>query len=246
MPGAGEPQRAGTDPAGHLRLAVEHASRRCDAILLTGDLAAHAGTDAEYDRLVDVLTAATVPVWLAAGNHDAPMRLRERFSLPGAGDRLDYIAGAIGGLRVVVIDTSREGRVDGALDASQCEWLAATIADGEPTLVALHHPCVPLVGEAPAMLRLDDDSIGRLTAVVRDSPIVALVTGHAHATVFTSLAGVPVVICPSSSHEFGFFEGDDMYLPGPPHYLEHSWGPGGTDFLTRVVTVDDAGRRPMR
>jgi len=85
VPGVGEPQRAGTGPAGHLHLAVEHASRRCDAILLNGDLAAHAGSDAEYGRLADVLSAAAVSVWLGAGNHGAPARLRERFSLPGTG-----------------------------------------------------------------------------------------------------------------------------------------------------------------
>jgi hypothetical protein len=96
------------------------------------------------------------------------------------------------------------------------------------------------------MLRLDDESIERLAMAVRGRNVLALVTGHAHATVFTTLAGVPVVICPSSSHEFGFFEGDGTYLPGPPHYLEHSWDEGGANLLTRVITVDDASRRPMR
>ena len=38
----------GSDPVGNLSRAIAHASARAEAIVITGDLAARAGTDAEY------------------------------------------------------------------------------------------------------------------------------------------------------------------------------------------------------
>jgi 3',5'-cyclic AMP phosphodiesterase CpdA len=154
------------------------------------------------------------------------------------------------GARLVVLDSTRPGREDGALDAEQLEWLAAQLGS-TPAVVAMHHPCVPLGGKAFATIRLDDESIARLretvvTATARAARIHAIVSGHAHMTCFAEFAGVKAIVAPSSAYEFGLVNGAFSYQLGEPQYMEYSWGSDGADFLARVVTVDDSLWRVMR
>src|SRR3954470_13630928 len=90
-----------------------------DAVLVTGDIA-NSGDPAEHARADALLAPLPMPVLKLAGNHDllgAPLR---------------YTAEA-GALRVIVCDTSRPGRDDGALDV---EWVAAQLDDATPTVIA--------------------------------------------------------------------------------------------------------------
>lgn len=249
IPGAGDSTHAGAEPVANLRAALLHASQRCAGILVTGDCAAKAGTDAEYSTFTEVLKSATVPVWLAPGNHDDSPKMQRLFNLPAVNGRCDYTVD-LPGARLVVLDSTRVGREDGALDPAQLDWLAARL-DATPSIIAMHHPCIPLGGRVFATIRLDDDSISGLrgtvtTAVARGARIHAIVSGHAHMTCFAEFAGVKAIVAPSSAYEFGIVDGAFSYQLGEPQYMEYSWGADGSDFLARVVTVDDSLWRPMR
>jgi len=249
IPGRGEATHADAQPVENLRGALAHASQRCSGILITGDCAAKAGTDAEYAAFAEVIATATVPVWLAPGNHDDSAKMQRLFTLPSRAGRCDYVID-LPGARLVVLDSTRPGREDGALDAEQLEWLAAQLGS-TPAVVAMHHPCVPLGGKAFATIRLDDESIARLretvvTATARAARIHAIVSGHAHMTCFAEFAGVKAIVAPSSAYEFGLVNGAFSYQLGEPQYMEYSWGSDGADFLARVVTVDDSLWRVMR
>jgi len=252
IPGAGEASHPDAQPARNLTLALQHASRRCSGIIITGDCAAKAGTDAEYAAFAEVIKAATVPVWLVPGNHDDSAKMQRLFSLPNANGRCDYIVD-VTGARIIVLDSTRLGREDGSLDAAQTDWLAAqldTRTHQAPALIALHHPCIRVGGKAFDSIRLDEESLARLQATLqaatsRGARIHGIITGHAHMTCVGEFAGVRSFVCPSSAYEFGFIDGRFSYQIGEPQYMEYSWGDDGRDFLARVITVDDALWRTM-
>ncbi len=238
IPGPGDELFAGSDPVGNLTKAIRHASQKSHSIVITGDCVARAGTENEYRGFAAALETAGAPVLLCAGNHDESVRMQSIFSLPARNGRLDHVTELPHG-RLVVLDSSRAGREDGALDGDQLQWLDDVLADGEPAVVAMHHPCFALGGPALSSVRLDDASIAGLEQVVARHRVLAVVSGHAHMTVSAPFAGTTAYICPSVAYEFAFRGRDLIYRPGLPQYMEYSWGPGGSGFLARVVTVAD-------
>jgi len=68
--GPGDELFEGSDPVGNLTKALQHASQRSNAVVITGDCVARAGTDNEYRGFSDVLASVDVEVALCAGNHD--------------------------------------------------------------------------------------------------------------------------------------------------------------------------------
>ncbi|MFZ9340616.1 MAG: metallophosphoesterase, partial [Ilumatobacteraceae bacterium] len=164
IPGRGEASHPGADPVGNLTVALAHASQRCAGVVITGDCAAKAGTDTEYSAFAEVIATATVPVWLAPGNHDDSAKMQRLFNLPSVNGRCDYVVDLPGG-RLVVLDSSRLGREDGSLDESQTAWLDEQLA-GRRSLVVMHHPCIRVGGSAFDSIRLDEDSVRRLASVV--------------------------------------------------------------------------------
>lgn len=253
IPGEGEPTHRDATPGKNLLLALEHASRRCQGIIITGDCAAKAGTDSEYAAFAEALKAATVPVWLAPGNHDDSPKMQRLFGLPSVNGRCDYVVD-LPGARLVVMDSTRVGREDGALDPAQLAWLDECLMQqpaNSGAIIAMHHPCIPVGGPAFSNIRLDDVSTTALrssiaTAVQHGIRVHAIVAGHAHMTCFGEFAGVKAIIAPSSAYEFGYVDGAFSYQLGEPQYMEYSWGSTGLDFLARVVSVEDSLWRPLR
>ncbi|MFM8827297.1 MAG: metallophosphoesterase [Actinomycetota bacterium] len=227
----------GSDPVGNLSKAIAHAAARAEVVVITGDLAARAGTDAEYEGVRAVLDSCGTEVLLCAGNHDESRKIRTLFGVEGREGRLDYVRELSGG-RLAVLDSSREGRGDGALDDSQLAWLEGVLSDGAPTLVAMHHPCFAIGGRGLAGVRLDDESVDGLASVVsRHANVLSVVSGHAHMTLSTAFAGTVAHACPSVAYEFDFRGRDLIYRPGLPRYMLYTWSTGGTGFFAREMTV---------
>jgi 3',5'-cyclic AMP phosphodiesterase CpdA len=235
--GANDPLFEGSDPAGNLVAAITHAASRAEVVVITGDLAARAGTDAEYEGVQAVLDAAAVDVLLCAGNHDESRKIQSMFSHVGVDGRLDYVRPLSQG-QLVVLDSSRAGREDGVFDDDQAAWLDEQLAGGEPTLVAMHHPCFSIGGAALAGVRLDDESAERLARVVsRHGNVLSVVSGHAHMTLSAPFAGTIAHACPSVAYEFDFRGRDLIYRPGHPRYMLYTWIGGGKGFFAREITV---------
>ena len=229
-----------SDPVGNLSKAIAHAAQRAEAVIITGDLAARAGTDAEYEGVRAVLDSCGVDVLLCAGNHDESQKIKSLFGVQGRNGRLDYVHELSHG-RLVVLDSARAGRGDGALDADQLSWLDAELSVGAPTVVAMHHPCFSIGGKALAGVRLDDESVDGLESVVsRHNNVLSVISGHAHMTLSTAFAGTVAHACPSVSYEFDFQGRNLMYRPGLPQYMTYTWVDGGAGFFARQVTVAPA------
>src|SRR5690349_8 len=118
-----------------LHQAVEQLSRlgdRLDAIVVTGDVTDLGEPDAY--RLVraalDPLAASTgaALIWVI-GNHDERPVFRRELLGEAPSETPTHRTVAIGGLRVVVLDTSVPGYHHGALDAASLEWLDRVLAE---------------------------------------------------------------------------------------------------------------------
>ena len=117
---------------------------RPDVLLLTGDLVDHGAPD-EYKLLRDLLDQVDIPTYLIPGNHDDRASLvaafRDHEYLPLDGGPLAYTIDDFA-VRLIGLDTLRDGYHDGELDAARLGWLDEQLAAASdaPTLVFMHHP----------------------------------------------------------------------------------------------------------
>lgn len=175
------------------------------------------------------LAPLRAPLFPLPGNHDARAPLREAFGLAGEGEaRVDYAA-ELGPLRLLVLDSTVPGRVEGTLDAAALAWLEAELAAAPrlPTVVATHHP--PLATGIPAWdgINLTAGERAALAEVVARHPQVrAIVGGHLHSPAAATLGGHPVLAAPST------------YLPTAPRFGVDevpTFGPGPGGFVLHVL-----------
>jgi len=238
------------DPTGHLRgrrpaTLLQHGLQQAlaqlravgafpDQLLISGDLCQDESWGG-YRRLGEILRSelpesrpAPTPDGMAApillaGNHDHPQLLRAALG------RQARIAPGLWplepapGWSLLALDSHCAGREGGRLDPAQWAWLEEVLStppEGEPLLVALHHP--PLAIGDPGF-----DAIGlgegeRLLALLAASPRVrGLVFGHVHQHWQGSLPGrpeVPLLGCPSTLIGYG---------PVQPCPLGRATDPGG-------------------
>jgi 3',5'-cyclic AMP phosphodiesterase CpdA len=179
---------------------VRAVRRRPDALLLTGDIADHA-TDEEYEQVRELLAPLGAPVYALPGNHDDRRALRRHFDIPGDEDDPVRYSVDLGALRLVVLDSTRPGQADGALQGDQLEWLDDKLAAAPDrlTLIAMHHP--PMLIGAPPWddIGLDESDRQALGEVIeRHSHVRRIACGHFHSTITGELAGRGVLVVPST------------------------------------------------
>jgi 3',5'-cyclic AMP phosphodiesterase CpdA len=174
-----------------------------DALVHTGDIV-DAGEPAAYGAIrratADVVARRGWPVVWAAGNHDVRAPLREHLlGLPPTDEPLDTVQ-HVRGLRLVALDTSIPGRVEGGLEHAQLDWLRSVLAEPaeQGTVLALHHPPLPV--EVTAMARLHLTGQDRLAAVLAGTDVRAVLGGHLHYATASVLAGIPVFTVPALAY----------------------------------------------
>jgi Icc protein len=171
-----------------------------DAVLLSGDLVDD-GAPGSYARARELLAPLDgLPLHVLPGNHDEREALRNAFALGGAAGEPLIGAAACGDLRLVLCDTVVAGEAGGALGADRLERLAAELAAGAgtPTVLAMHHPPALTGVRAMDAIALAEPDRRALAGLLAANPQVQLVTcGHAHRAMVSSLAGRPVLVCPS-------------------------------------------------
>ncbi len=145
---------------------------------------------------------------------------------------------AVGGLDLVLLDSSVPGKPYGELDAPTLQWLDETLASSRdrPALLFLHHP--PFATGIWHMDRQNLLNAGELESVVGRHPRVRQISaGHVHRATFAMFAGVPATICPASNHAVAL-DLAELRPPGftiePPAFHLHVWFPG--DGFGRVIT----------
>jgi 3',5'-cyclic-AMP phosphodiesterase len=201
-----------------------------DLVVISGDLA-DTPTVEEYEYLKRLLAPLKVRFVGIPGNHDSREMMRAAFPQAYAfssgplNQRVE-----IGGLDLVLLDSSVAGKPHGELDAATLQWLEATLASSpdRPALVFLHHP--PFKTGIWHMDRQNLRNAGELAPVVRRHPRVQLIaTGHVHRATLTMFAGIPTTICPAPNHAVDLDLAElrePSFKLEPPAFHLHSWFPG--------------------
>jgi 3',5'-cyclic-AMP phosphodiesterase len=118
---------------------------------------------------------------------------------PGDTAPLDHVTW-VGGLRIVVLDSTVPGHVHGELSPAQLAWLEAELAEPAPagTVLALHHPPLPTSSRLSAGIQLRDRST--FAAILAGTDVRVVLAGHTHVVSAGTVAGIPVWIGGATSY----------------------------------------------
>ena len=176
---------------------------RPDAIVFTGDLTDLGEPDA-YRALratIDPVAARLgAPVIWVAGNHDErPALRRDLLGLEPTEEPVTAVHD-LGGLRLIVLDTTVPGWHHGDLDEAQLAWLREELGTPAPlgSILAMHHP--PLPSHIPLFDILELRDQARLARVLAGSDVRAILAGHLHYSTSGMFAGVPVSVAAATCY----------------------------------------------
>jgi Icc protein len=202
----GQLQYGAVDTEAGLRLALERLGAvdpAPQALVFTGDLADRA-EPAAYARLREIVEPAAAAmgaevVWVM-GNHDE----RTAYARGLFGEEADVSQDRVhkvDGLRIISLDSTVPGYHHGELTDAQLTWLADVLATPAEhgTLIALHHPPIPLpMLRAAELIELLDQE--RLAAVLEGSDVRGILAGHLHFSTYSLFAGIPVSVASASCY----------------------------------------------
>jgi 3',5'-cyclic AMP phosphodiesterase CpdA len=224
-----------------------------DLVAISGDLA-DTPTAEEYDHLKRLLAPLQLPFVGVPGNHDSRELMRAAFPRAAyafASGPLNQSV-EVGGLDLVLLDSSVPGQPHGELDAPTLQWLEATLASApdRPALLFLHHP--PFITGIWHMDRQNLRNADELASILRRHPRVKLIAaGHVHRATLTMFAGVPTTICPAPNHavdlDLAELRTPSFRVEYPAFHL-HSWFPGegfGSVVTHQVPIGDFDGPHPF-
>jgi 3',5'-cyclic-AMP phosphodiesterase len=210
-----------------------------DFVVISGDLADTPTAD-EYDYLKRLLVPLGLPFAGIPGNHDSRDMMRAAFpegSYAASSGPMNQKL-EVGGLELLLLDSSVPGQPHGELDTESLQWLETALASSadRPALVFLHHP--PFIAGIWHMDRQNLQNAGELAPIIRRHPRVQLIaTGHVHRATLTTFAGVPTTICPAPNHAVDLDLAhlrEPSFKIEPPAFHLHTWFPG--DGFGHVVT----------
>lgn len=162
-------------------------------VAISGDLT-HRGDAESYRLLAGRLDRIAAPKVLALGNHDTRGAFRA-VMLGQTGEAPHAHQAVIAGVHVIALDTLVPGRIGGALDAGQFDFLADAL-DAHPDLpkiVVMHHP--PAVDPDSDLIwhSLTPADSARLAGMIAGR-VAGVLCGHVHVPRVSHWHGVPVVV----------------------------------------------------
>jgi 3',5'-cyclic-AMP phosphodiesterase len=229
------------DTAARLEAAVDAVNARyadADFCVLAGDLA-DLGEAEAYGRLKAIISRLTIPVHITLGNHDDRPVFFEVFGAEQAAEtgKVDKVIDAKG-YRIIILDSSEPGRVDGVLEAAQIDWLTARLGEAmdRPVIVILHHNANALHIASDTIRMLEPDAF--IAALKTHPDIRQVIAGHVHLTSTATYRGLPFTTLAGGHYSVGF----NVDQPDVP--FKRLTGPGqmavvvGTEDRTTVLFED--------
>ncbi|MDB5614297.1 MAG: hypothetical protein JWQ22_1950 [Devosia sp.] len=195
------------DTSARLEHAVDAVIARygdADFCILAGDLA-DLGQAAAYERLKSIVSRLPIPVHITLGNHDDRATFLSVF-----GDEFEAETGKIDkvidvkGYRIILLDSSEPGRVDGVLEPRQIDWLRARLAEAmdRPVIIVLHHNANALHISSDTIRMLEPTEF--IAALKTHPDIRQVIAGHVHLTSTASWHGLPFTTLAGGHYSVGF------------------------------------------
>lgn len=162
-----------------------------DFCVLAGDLA-DLGQPSAYERLKAIIARLPIPVHITLGNHDDRAAFLTVFgdSYVAETGKVDKVID-VNGYRMILLDSSEPGRVDGVLEANQIDWLRARLAEAadRPVIVILHHNANALHINSDDIRILEPGAF--INALKTHPDIRQVIAGHVHLTSTATWRGLP-------------------------------------------------------
>lgn len=223
---------------------------RPDLLLMTGDLT-NGGDLASYARLAELLARCPFPVRLIPGNWDNRTALCATFAQTECAAGFIQFEVPLPGLRLIALDTTEPGRHGGAFCETRAKWLSDRLdTDPEtPVIIAMHHPPVE-TGLEWLDCGANEAWVQRFArAITGRNQVRAILAGHLHRTIHTSISGIPLIVCPASaphvtldlsSIESDQPDGRPLVAAEPAGYALHRWAGEGLTSHFGAATIGAA------
>jgi len=172
---------------------------RPDAIIVSGDLS-NKPHNKGYALVRGAFEGVKCPLLMVPGNADSRDKMRN--ALGDIGDWPDEgplnVAGVVGGVHLVGLDVTVPGETYGEVTPAVLDFLGAALGrePATPTLVFMHQHPFAIAAELDANMCRNVDPLRDLLDRT-ETPIVALVCGHAHRAITTHFGRTPAMMCPS-------------------------------------------------
>jgi 3',5'-cyclic AMP phosphodiesterase CpdA len=195
------------DTAARLEQAIDAVIARfddADFCILAGDLA-DLGEAVAYERLKSIIARMPIPVHITLGNHDDRPTFLSVFGEDHAAEtgKIDKVIDHEG-YRIILLDSSEPGRVDGVLEPVQIDWLKARLAEAmdRPVVVVLHHNANALHIHSDDIRMLEPDAF--IDALKTHPDIRQVIAGHVHLTSTASWRGLNFTTLAGGHYSVGF------------------------------------------
>lgn len=223
-------------PGARLASVVRAIPPGADLVLITGDLSEDGSADS-YRQAEAGLRPLHLPVYALPGNHDSAVGM-------GAGleGRPIWMLPMVieAGWRLLMLDSSVEGAVEGRFSPEQLESLERNLnaEPSMPTLLCLHHHPVPLQSRWVDQIGLHQPE-AFWEVVDRHPSVRAILFGHGHQAFDQWRGPIRLLGCPSTSVQF--LPGSDHFAidPTPPGFRWLDLAPDGS-LTTGIVRVPDS------
>lgn len=191
------------DTVAALEAAITHLnalSPRPGLVLATGDLVNKAHVQ-DYELMRREFDRVEAPVFVIPGNHDDRDMMRQNFVdlgyLPADGPYLHYTLEDYP-LRMIALDTKRDGHDGGEMCEQRLQWLDETLSaqPDRPTLIFMHHP--PFTSGIGFMDKWPFVNAAALETLIRRHPqVCGIVCGHMHRNMSVAWGGTIACVAPS-------------------------------------------------
>lgn len=216
---------------------VAEQNDRIDCLLCTGDLAQDS-TEEAYRNFQEAVSTLDAPQLWIPGNHDILSTMRQ---VLGQDTNSLNRSIQLGNWRIIMLDSSVEGKVYGLLDPKELADLDLELADSERNnshaLVCVHHNCLPV--EAAWLqqhcLKNSDEFFSILD---RYSHVKGVLYGHIHQEFESSRNDVRVFATPSTCIQFHPTNDDFTIDNANPGYRWMELAPDG-EIRTAVERVKE-------
>lgn len=213
-----------------------------DLVVMTGDLV-DLGRAEEYAHLKSILAPLRQPIIVIPGNHDERNAMREAFADGAYLPPGEFLQFAIDDypLRLIGLDTVVPGQGGGELCTNRLRWLDESLLSrpDTPTLIMMHHPPFRTgIGHMDDIGLVGADAFSEV--VQRHPQVVAIVCGHLHRSIHTSVGGRPTLTCPSPAHQVALdidAKAPSAFRMEPPGFMLHWWT--GSALVTHLATIGD-------